>query len=297
MPASPLLGTLVSPPLPPLSGAAFVYFGMVPVDARTPVARRLIEYTRSVLDALWIQWGATHGEVILTEDGPCLVEMNCRSHGADGSWVPLAKALTGGYCQVDALLDAYVEPERFMALPPLPPPFRAAGLEVLLVSTREGDLVAIPGFDRARQLESFASIEPFVKPGERLEKTVDVFTQVASVVLVHTDASVVARDVESLRALESSGEMFVLRDDAHREEELASDEGVEIATAAVTATISLGTPASFLSTPPLERERRDRERRELARQRRQSRPVGSVMAFSSPFLSSAARRAASAAAA
>ena len=82
---------------------------MVPIDARTPVAKRLISYTRSVLDALWIEWGATHGEVILTDDGPCLVEMNCRSHGADGSWVPLAKALTGGYSQVDALLDVGVE--------------------------------------------------------------------------------------------------------------------------------------------------------------------------------------------
>ena len=31
----------------------------------------------------------------MTETGPCLVEVNSRCHGAAGSWMPLARALTG----------------------------------------------------------------------------------------------------------------------------------------------------------------------------------------------------------
>ena len=31
----------------------------------------------------------------MTETGPCLVEVNSRCHGANGSWMPLALALTG----------------------------------------------------------------------------------------------------------------------------------------------------------------------------------------------------------
>lgn len=31
----------------------------------------------------------------MTETGPCLVEVNSRCHGAAGSWMPLARAMTG----------------------------------------------------------------------------------------------------------------------------------------------------------------------------------------------------------
>ena len=73
--------------------------------------------------------------------------------------MPLASALTGSYCQVDALLDAYVAPEAFAALPDEPLPFKAAGQEVLIVSMHEGKLVGTPGFDTAKSLESFVSME------------------------------------------------------------------------------------------------------------------------------------------
>ena len=46
----------------------------------------------------------------MTADGPCLVEMNCRARGGDGNWRSLAKALTGGYSQVEAAVDAFLDP-------------------------------------------------------------------------------------------------------------------------------------------------------------------------------------------
>ena len=46
-----------------------------------------------------------------------------------------ATALTGGYTQVNATLDAFLEPDKFKKLPDEPPaPFLASGQEVLLVS-------------------------------------------------------------------------------------------------------------------------------------------------------------------
>lgn len=67
----------------PTNGSAFVYFGCVPVDPQSPEAKILIPYVRGVLDALGFQNGPSHGEVMMTPDGPCLVEMNCRAHGGD----------------------------------------------------------------------------------------------------------------------------------------------------------------------------------------------------------------------
>ena len=67
----------------PANGSAFVYFGCLPVDLQSPEAKILIPYVRGVLDALGIRNGPSHGEVMMTPDGPCLVEMNCRARGGD----------------------------------------------------------------------------------------------------------------------------------------------------------------------------------------------------------------------
>lgn len=96
----------------PANGSAFVYYGCVPVPIDSPQAQMIIPYVRSVLDALGFKNGPSHGEVIVTKDGPCLVEMNCRARGGDGNWRSLAKALTGGYSQVEAAVDAYVDPRQ-----------------------------------------------------------------------------------------------------------------------------------------------------------------------------------------
>uniref|UniRef100_A0A7S4SP54 ATP-grasp domain-containing protein n=1 Tax=Alexandrium monilatum TaxID=311494 RepID=A0A7S4SP54_9DINO len=130
----------------PANGAEFVEHGMLPVNPGSAVASKVIHYARAVLDALGIRNGPSHGEVIMTQTGPCLVEMNCRTHGGDGAWLPLARALTGGYTQVDATMDAFLDEEAFQQLPEVPPnPLRASGLNVELVSFKEGLVKATPG--------------------------------------------------------------------------------------------------------------------------------------------------------
>jgi len=42
-------------------------------------AKILVPYARGVLDVLGVKNGPSHGEVILTPTGPCLVEMNVRA--------------------------------------------------------------------------------------------------------------------------------------------------------------------------------------------------------------------------
>jgi len=41
-------------------------------------------YIRKVLDAVGLYFGPSHAEVIVTKDGPCLVEVGARMHGASG---------------------------------------------------------------------------------------------------------------------------------------------------------------------------------------------------------------------
>lgn len=57
----------------PFCPTAFVYFGILPVDSESSEAKLLIPYALGVLDALEIKNGATHCEIMMTDDGPCLV--------------------------------------------------------------------------------------------------------------------------------------------------------------------------------------------------------------------------------
>lgn len=194
------------------NGAAFVYFGMLPIDTASLEAKLLIKYTNQVLDALGMKNGASHGEVIMTSNGPCLVEMNCRVHGGDGNWRPLARALTGGYSQVEACVDSYLDKKAFYSLPAVPPsPAKAFGQEVILVSYAAGDVIGTPGYDDIKELESFVFLETGVSVGCQVEHTVDLLTSVGSVILLHEDEEVLKQDVAKIRDMEKNHRLFELK--------------------------------------------------------------------------------------
>jgi len=192
-----------------VNGGDFVYFGDIPVDSESPEAKVLIPYVRGVLDALGIKNGPTHGEVILTEDGPCLVEMNCRALGGDGLFQPLCSALTGGYNQVNVAVHAYLDREQFDCLPDKPPsPFLAAGQCVDLVSFSTGTVKATPGYEVIKLLPSYVHLETHIKEGSKVVPTVDLATDIGSVLMMHHDADVLKRDIALIRQMERNDVLF-----------------------------------------------------------------------------------------
>jgi len=193
----------------PVNGSAFVYFGTVPVDSASPEAKILIPYIRGVLDAMEISNGASHAEVMMTPDGPCLVEMNVRTHGGDGNWVHLAAALTGGYTQVDVAVDSYLDKQKFYTIPDVyPSPFKASGQEVYLVSRGRGKVKSTPGLDVIKDLPSFFYLETGVVPGGFVDFTTDLFTALGSVLLMHRDPEVLEADIKKIREMEESDEII-----------------------------------------------------------------------------------------
>mmetsp|Transcript_32066 Transcript_32066/g.65415 ORF Transcript_32066/g.65415 Transcript_32066/m.65415 type:complete len:694 (+) Transcript_32066:419-2500(+) len=195
----------------PRNGSQFVYFGMLPIDPMSEEAKALIPYTRGVLDALGMKHGPSHGEIIMTESGPCLVEMNCRAHGGDGNWAPLARKLTGGkYCQIEATVDAYLEGEEFHKLPDVPPsPLKAHGLEVNLVSYSKGKVKSMPGFDVIKRLPSFVWLSPAASVGSEVTFTVDLITSPGCCVLMNDDPEILDKDLNFIRYLEEINGLFV----------------------------------------------------------------------------------------
>ncbi|CAK9048523.1 unnamed protein product, partial [Durusdinium trenchii] len=181
-----------------LNGSTFVYLATRPLETKE-CPPEMISYTRAVLDALQVRNGATHAEVKMTPDGPCLVEVNMRMMGANGAFISLARLLTGT-SQVDATLDS-LNQKRFDALPDVPRAFGTSGLMVSLVSYSAGTVTSTPGYERMKKLATFLELHTSISCGSAVAMTVDVFTIPGLLVLAGSNDQIRA-DVAEVRRLE-----------------------------------------------------------------------------------------------
>ena len=89
-----------------------------------------------------------------------------------------------------------------------PAPFKASGQEVILVSFSRGTVKSTPGFDKIQKLQSFVYLETGVKKGTKVDHTIDLFTGIGSVILMHEDPKVLEDDVAFIRAMEKENKLF-----------------------------------------------------------------------------------------
>ena len=89
-----------------------IYNRDILLDADDPVCAPLIAYTKQVLDALDIRNGPAHSEVIVTQEGPTIVEVGAR---LNGNMHPGYHNLCLGTNQADLTALAYVDTEGFLA--------------------------------------------------------------------------------------------------------------------------------------------------------------------------------------
>lgn len=117
--------------------------------------------------------------------------------------------MTGGYSQVEVTVDSYLDKKQFGIIPNLPPsPFKAAGQEIILVSFSRGKVIATPGYDVIRELDSFVYMETGIKVGSHVERTVDLLTGIGSVILMHSDRAILDADIARIRDMEVNNELF-----------------------------------------------------------------------------------------
>ena len=162
----------------------------------------LVDHTLLVLDALGIRNGPTHSEVKLTPRGPRLIETASRMCGAD-LHVPVRTAT--GESQVEWTVDAYVDPDRFLArwkddyvL------IKHAGL-VNMVSPAAGTLRGYPKMDELEALDSFLEVALATRPGEQVHRTIDDWTYPMRVYLAHDTESILVHDLTTARYLDGEG--------------------------------------------------------------------------------------------
>lgn len=167
-----------------------------------PVAQELIDYTLQLLDALRIQHGPAHTEIIVTESGPTVVEVGAR---LNGNMHPAFHDACLGANTADLTALAYLRPERFLAdyadkiyerLQPAVvynPPTSLSG-EVVSI---DEELV-----QRIRALPSVVDLTVKVKPGGRIVPTHDLLTSPLRVFMTAPDQATLDADyafIDSVR--------------------------------------------------------------------------------------------------
>ena len=173
---------------------------------------RLIRYAFDVLDAIGIQYGPVHGEYMIDEKGPVLIEVNCRPMG--GGLPRRFSDLVWGQHETDSALDAYVAPERFHKQKRMPyRPLRKGAIKIFILP-RDVRLDSAPVLQISRRLKSFYS-GAFGRVGREdtlLKKTSDLETSGGYLYLLHQDEKVVRQELELLHLLEMRFSQLLFND-------------------------------------------------------------------------------------
>lgn len=188
----------------PLNGFDFVYDRAELCDVFDPMEQEIIEYNKRALDALGIQFGPSHCEIIMTQNGPRMIEMGARLQGMS---LPQLNDACLGFGPVDMTVDCYVDEARFHNKARA---YRVKkfAMRVNLISERAGIFKGFSGLDNIESLPSFFYLRTISEPNKKIEKTVNYFTVPAFVVLVSEDRDRLFEDYQTIRMLEQQGQIL-----------------------------------------------------------------------------------------
>ena len=156
----------------------------------------LFDYTQKVLNALGIRYGATHTEIMLTKNGPRLIESSARMIG--GPVVGFARAATGS-SQADKLVEIYVDGDvqtkEFI--------FKKTVVPVFLKAVNLGIASNLEVLDGASELPTLLYKYIWIKNGDCVPQTVDYLTSIGIIALAG-DRESIFLDYKKIREMEES---------------------------------------------------------------------------------------------
>ena len=184
-----------------MPAGAVVYRGLEVIDELNESEKQLVEYAFQTVQALGITNGPVHGEYMIDEKGPVLIEANCRVMGGSVPSGFLDRVF--GYHETDIILDCLLDAEfhREFSLRPYRP-FRK-GYVKDFYSAKEKSIKASGIIPILINMRSYYSgwVENAGRT-DRIHETVDLETETGCVYLVHDDPEVSKRDFNILMRLE-----------------------------------------------------------------------------------------------
>lgn len=168
-------------------------------------SKKVIEYIFNVLDALGISNGPCHSEIIITKNGPILIECGARVMGVFNVEF-ITQAV--GRNQVDMTIKSYLNSEKFISEFLAPYHINNYLFVKFLESRVSGVYKKIKNHNKIKALMSFRNLYLKIKAGDCIKNTIDQLTSPGSITLMNSDKKQLDKDVELFKELEK--EMFTL---------------------------------------------------------------------------------------
>ena len=190
-----------------IPGASTIYDREVLLAPDGETQRRLSTYAKDVLTALEVRNGPTHGEYMMTDRGPTLIELGARLQG-NLNHVALERGLGASplshlvrYCMhSDAYEEEISRAHRVLE----------TVVVVNLVAKRSGILTANQCMTLLPHLPSFLGMVGNKSVGVYLRKTVDLSSKPGNVYLVHKDTAQLEMDYRMIRAWEDADMLLTI---------------------------------------------------------------------------------------
>ena len=217
-----------------------IYDYMETIDELGLGESRIVEYAYDVADAIGIQYGPVHGEYMVDENGPVLIEVNCRAMG--GSLESEFLDRLSGQHETDSLLDSYLNGDKFYQ--DLKKGYKLYGHATLKFFIVPENLVAksSPMNHMSNRLKShYKTSIAEINELQPFSKTQDLETSCGTVCLLHEDAFQVHKDLEFLESIEKNAFQLVLSEGLDKKITLDEDEMHEDIESIITGIKSNGT--------------------------------------------------------
>jgi D-alanine-D-alanine ligase-like ATP-grasp enzyme len=190
----------------------YIYDYMDSVNELDISHAEMVEYAYKVADAIGIKYGPVHGEYMIDEKGPVLIEVNCRPCGGSMDAEFLDKL--SGQHETDSILDSYLNPERFNYERMKKYRLQSYGGLKFFIIPKDIFPQSIPMEHIGKQLKSHYKTVPIdLTDGPHLlEKTKDLETAGGVIYLNHEDYHTIQKDLNYLRSVESLAFSQVISD-------------------------------------------------------------------------------------
>lgn len=177
------------------------------LDGHGTLQNEIRNYIYAALDALKIRNGASHSELMFTEDGPVLIETAARMQG---TILPKAVEKALGYSHPSLLFNFVHQPQDwFFRIPEIYN--RKFHLNVVtLISKHTGIIIKSNLFELLETLPSFVGVIHTPCEGDLLRKTIDLFTNPGTIYLCSDDEQNINEDYKKIRYWEKENAFFVI---------------------------------------------------------------------------------------
>ena len=187
---------------------------------------RLVRYAFQVADAIGVKYGPIHGEYMVDEKGPVLIEVNCRPMGA-GLDRRFVEQLFGHH-ETDAALDSYLDPVKFDEDARKPYRVRKFGAIKVLIITKDTPYLSAPILQIASHLKSYYTSDfNLIGRGDILSETRNLETSGGMVYLIDENEQQVRDDLNILHLIESKYPDILLQEQRKKPEQPSESADIE----------------------------------------------------------------------